>query len=67
MKDFPMYVIYGTALFITIKYFWRWFNGELNNAAIIEWFGRGFFFGWGVITATLTVFLVVRLIVEYVK
>ena len=67
MKDFAIAVIYGTALFVSIKYAWRWYNGELSTPAILEWFGRGFFFAWGVIAATLTMFLVIRLIMEYVK
>ena len=64
MKDFAIAIIYGTALFVSIKYAWRWYNGELSTPAILEWFGRGFFFAWGVIAATLTMFLVIRLIME---
>ncbi len=56
MKDFAVAIIYGAALFVSIKYAWRWYNGELSTPAIMEWFGRGFFFAWGVIAATLTVF-----------
>ncbi|MFW6525923.1 hypothetical protein [Acinetobacter baumannii] len=67
MKDFAVAIIYGAALFVSIKYAWRWYNGELSTPAIKEWFGRGFFFAWGVIAATLTVFLIIRLITEYVK
>lgn len=67
MKDFGLAIIYGTALFLTFKYGWRWFRGELSTVAIFEWFGRGFFFAWGVITATLVLFLVIKLITEYVK
>jgi hypothetical protein len=64
MKDIAVYLIYATAVFITGKYFYRWWNGELNNSAIFEWFGRGFFFAWGVLTATAVLMLIVRLIVE---
>lgn len=43
MKDFAVAIIYGAALFVSIKYAWRWYNGELSTPAIMEWFGRGFF------------------------
>ncbi|MFW2055766.1 hypothetical protein GPS47_14145 [Acinetobacter haemolyticus] len=63
MKNFGVALIFGTALFLTVKFLWHWYKVGLNHDAIIEWFGRGFFFALGILTATLTVILVMRLVI----
>ena len=62
MKDFGTIFIYSIALFIAVKFFWKWATGRFNNIAVWEWVNRGFSFGIGVSVALIVVVLVIMLV-----
>lgn len=67
MKASDLFVIllYSIALFATFKVFLLWLRGGLNVTGAYEWFLRGFFMAWGVMTCVFVVLLIVRLIAEW--
>ena len=62
MKDFGTIFIYSIALFIAVKFFWKWATGGFNNIAVREWVNRGFSFGIGLSVALIVVVLVIKLV-----
>lgn len=60
MKDFGLILIYSIALFIAVKFFWKWLTGGFNSAGVWEWINRGFAFGLGFLIAVLVVILVTK-------
>lgn len=62
MKDFGMILIYSIALFIAVKFFWKWATGGFNNIAVWERVNRGFSFGIGLSVALIVVVLVIKLV-----
>ena len=62
MKDFGMILIYSIALFIAVKFFWKWATGGFNNIAVWEWVNRGFSFVIGLSVALIVVVLVIKLV-----
>lgn len=66
-SDYFVILLYGTALFLTLKVLSIWWKGGLNSSGIMEWFYRGFFFTCGALTATLVLFLLIRMILGFSK
>lgn len=64
-KDFLVCVIFSLALVFAVKFFWKWFNGGINGAAVSEWMNRGFVFWIGFAAALLVVILVLKAVSEW--
>ena len=61
MKDFGIVLIYSVALFIAVKFFWKWVTGGFNSIAVWEWINRGFSFALGMVAAFVIITMIIKL------
>lgn len=60
-QDFFVVLIYSVAVFTAFKVLIFWLNGRINTSNACEWFLRGFFMAWGIVSCLFVVLLIVRL------
>ena len=63
-SDFLVAIIYSIAIFGAIKVCIAWLQGRINSPVAWEWFLRGFFMAWGVMTCLFVVLLVIKLVMK---